>query len=110
MYSTVAIKDLPQCVSRDSFDFRILFKKVRGLRVDRAAAHGTLARGEGTALSLTAGCLFTRCRLAALSVADGAELALGTGNAVVSNNEGLDNGSSAVLVSTGGRVIDDNQG
>jgi len=82
--------------------------KVRGLRVDRAAAHGMLVRGEGTSLSLPEGCLFTRCRLAALSVSDGAELALGDGNAVVSN-EGLDSSSSGILVTTGGRVIDDNQ-
>ena len=52
--------------------WRCLLEQVRGLRVDRAAKHGVVARGEGTALALSAGCLFTRCRAAALVAADGA--------------------------------------
>jgi hypothetical protein len=82
---------------------------VRGLRVDRAAKHGALARGDGTALALAGGCLFTRCRLAALAAADGAEVALGDGNAAApSPSDGLGGGGGAV-VSTGGRFVEDNR-
>ena len=86
--------------------WRCLLEQVRGLRVDRAAKHGVVARGEGTALALSGGCLFTRCRAAALVAADGATVALGEGNAAATSDGAL---GGAAEAQSGGRFIEENK-